>query len=254
MKEQWTRLCLVAALICFVQPASAENIQLSTLEWPPFVGAGLPNGGMNAALVRKVLETQGHTLELDFVPWKRAVNSARMGQTHGYMPEYPSDGNAEIEADFACSNSIGESVVGLVQNRQNPIDWSTLNDLEAHVIGVVDGYLNEAEFDQRVAEGRIKVETSNSDMLNLRKVAAQRMPLAVIDRAVMDYLLVIDRRDQGNAHPVLEFNAKPLGVNTLHVCFSRKRDGEALRAGFDEALATIDVEAFNKNYLATAKF
>lgn len=249
-----TKLLPALVLFCLALPGNAETIRLSTLEWPPFVGKDLPEEGMNAALVRTVLAALGHTLELDFLPWKRAINDAAQGRTHGYLPEYPSAGNAEIEASFACSESIGESVVGLAQNRQAPIVWSSVADLDAYSVGVVDGYLNEAAFDQRVAEGRIKVEVAKSDILNLRKVAMGRMPLAVVDRAVMDYLLVLDRRDNGTAHPVLEFNAKPLGVNSLHVCFSRARDGIALRDAFNAGLAAIDVAAHNHTYLSTAKF
>ncbi len=227
--------------------ARADSITLSTLEWAPFTGTGadLPGQGMTTTLVRQVVEAMGYTLVTQFMPWKRAVAVAEDGRTDGYFPEYPP--YPEVLEKFACTASIGESELGFVQHSEAPVTWTGLEDLTDHVIGTVDGYLNEERFDAWVADGRLTVSPVRSDELNLRKVKARRIPLAIMDRAVMRYLLFLEG---DAAHPVLEFNPKPLAINTLHVCFTRANpDAEAMVAAFDAALAGIDVESLSNVYL-----
>src|SRR3546814_17680884 len=69
-------------------------------------------------------------------------------------------------------------------------DLTTLDDLHALSIAVVRGYTNTREFDARVADRRLTVEPAIDDLTNLRKLASGRVRLAVLDAAVIGYLLV----------------------------------------------------------------
>jgi polar amino acid transport system substrate-binding protein len=132
--------------------------------------------------------------------------------------------------------------LGLVENKEVPISWNTIDDLgeQQYLIGTVLGYANTDEFDEKAGTGWINVVPADDDLTNLRRLLRQRIDAAVIDRLVLSYLLATepsleDGRDR------LAFDEKPLEEKTLFLCFNDTEKGRALRDRFNEGLAKIDV-------------
>src|SRR3990167_6079785 len=73
--------------------AAAEIIRLASLEWPPYTGAQLPDGGESTATLKAAFAAAGYQLEVDFLPWERALALAKAPNSGyaGYFPEYFSD-------------------------------------------------------------------------------------------------------------------------------------------------------------------
>jgi polar amino acid transport system substrate-binding protein len=112
---------------------------------------------------------------------------------------------------------------------------------------VVLGYSNGQAFDQLVKGGKLQIDTSVSDTLNLKKLLAGRIRAVVIDKAVLRYLLSADptlSRDRAK----LAFNDKPLAVLTLHVCFQRTPLGLKLKQSYDAALRETDIAKIENAY------
>lgn len=220
--------------------AEGQTFKLTSLEWPPFSGKDLPQQGGSIAVAKAAFEAQGDSLEVTFLPWKRAVQRGLEAPGYvGYFPEYYS---ADLEDKCLFSDPSGASPLGLVERKEAPISWASLDDLKAYKIGTVAGYVNTADFDALAAEGALKIQEATDDITNLRKVAAGRIDTAVVDANVMNYLLatdasLVDVKDQ------LQFNAKPLESKKLYVCFRRTPEGEAAKAIYDAGLAQIDADA-----------
>lgn len=245
----FARRLFAAALFCAATtPAAASDYTLTTLEWPPFVGADLPQGGASAAVVRAAYAAVGAEVEIVFAPWQRAVSLAREGEqaVAAVFPEY-----ARADDDWSvCSPSIGTSPLGFAENVESPVAWATLEDLKPFHIGVVDGYANTDAFDAMMAAGDLKTDGAPDDVANLRKVAAGRLDLAVVDQNVMRHLAAADPKIDGDR---IRFNAQPLEMKTLHVCFGRHAAGEAARGAFLRGLEQIDPEAVMADYFAAAQ-
>ncbi|MFD2263695.1 substrate-binding periplasmic protein [Lacibacterium aquatile] len=242
-----TALALVYALPVFAQDKVAK---LTSLEWPPYSGAALKDGGATVAVARAAFEAVGWKIEVKFVPWKRAVEMAKQGDdgTVGYFPEY-----FDAEAsDFNFSVSMGNSPLGLVQPADKPVVWSSIADLKgAQPIGVVDGYLNTPEFDAAVASGTLKVDTVSDDTLNVKKVAAGRIKAAVIDQHVLGWYLKNDASLKGLADRVA-FNEKPLAIKTLHIAFGKNARADAARAALEAGLEKIEIDRIvNDHFVAS---
>lgn len=230
-------LSVAAVLAALTAPALAADLHLTTLEWPPYSGAGLTDMGASVAVARAAAEASGDALKVEVLPWQRAVQTGLEQPGYvGYFPEYHS---AELEATCAFSDSLGDSPLGLVERAAEPVAWQTLDDLKPHVIGTVQGYVNTADFDAMAASGALKVEPVVDDLTNLRKVGGGRIPAAVIDRNVMAYLLKHEA-SLADAAGVLQFNGRLLENKTLHVCFRKDADGLAARDRFNAGLAKID--------------
>lgn len=239
-------LCLALASI----PAqAADTVWLTSLEWPPYVGEQLAEQGASAVVVREALTSAGKELKIGFYPWARAVETAKKDQNFiGYFPEYYAK---EIEAEFIFSDSIGTSPLGFVQNAASPVSWSSLADLKGKTIGTVQGYVNTAEFDAMAASGELTVEPSSSDATNIKKLAAGRIDMAVIDKSVLAYLLATDPDLKALAAQV-SFNDKLLEEKTLHVCFRRTDAGQAAADALNAALGQVDPAAIQKAYFDKA--
>ena len=241
-------LALLFTSILAVSPGWCGDrvVVLTSLEWPPYCGASLPGGGVTTRVVRAAFEEAGYRVEIRFLPWQRAMDQARENpDVAAIFPEY---GSGPVDADFLSSDVIGTSSVGFVEVIGRAVDWETLEDLSRYRLGTVKGYLNTEDFDRMAARGVLQIDSSVSDLLNLRKVMAGRVDLAVVDVNVFRYLAREDPALSRERHR-LRVNPRLLGVNTMHVHFRRGQAGERLLRDFNRGLGRIDVEGMQRRYL-----
>ncbi|OYQ32388.1 hypothetical protein CHU95_16425 [Niveispirillum lacus] len=212
---------------------AGHTVRLSSLDWPPFSGESLPNRGLSTAIVERTLKRAGLALAVEFMPWQRAVNTGlRTPGYAGYFPEYQT---AASEAKCLLSTPIGSSPLGFAERVGAPVSWRSLSDLAGRRIGTVRGYVNTDAFDRAAADGILTVEPAVDDATNLRKLAAGRLDMAVIDGNVLSHLLATDP-DLRSLRTGLRFNDRLLEDKSLHVCFRPDVVGRVLRQRSDEAL------------------
>jgi polar amino acid transport system substrate-binding protein len=235
---------LSAAFLILSAPVMAAEINLASLDWPPYTGEKLAEQGISSQVVRAVFAQAGITTNFKFLPWQRAVDTARSDTSFvGYFPEY-----ADPTSPCLFSDPIGNGPLGFAEQRSKPINWSSLSDLKNTKIGVVAGYVNTAEFDQMVAAGQLKTDQATSDELNLLKLANGRFDLAVVDQNVMQYLQKTSPKLKPLASK-LQFNSKPLEDKTLHVCFTNSPAGKQALQQFNTALKQLDIQQLNQQAL-----
>ena len=173
-----------------------RGVVLTSLEWPPYCSASLPGGGITTRVVRAAFQEAGYRVEVRFLPWQRAVEQAR--ENPGVAAVFPEYGSGRPDIDFLTSDVIGLSTLGLVEVVDRPVDWRTLDDLSRYRLGTVKGYLNTDAFDRMAVRGAFEIDSSVSDLLNLRKVMVGRVDLAVADVNVFRYLGQADRPCAGS--------------------------------------------------------
>lgn len=239
---------LLAVLAAAGARAEEAAVRLTSLDWPPYAAAsGLTQNGASVAVAHAAFAAAGYRLEVAFYPWQRAVQMGTADPDYaGYFPEYFS---ASLQDRCAFSAPMGSGPLGFAERREAPVAWTTLDDLRGIPIGTVQGYVNTDEFDARAASGALKVDAAPDDATNLRKLAAGRIGLAVIDRFVLDYLLRADPALQPH-RDALAFNPRLLEDKGLFVCFQKTARGLALRQAFDAGLAKVDVAAIMRDYFA----
>ena len=222
----------------------AETVYLTSLAWPPYSDASLPDNGASIAVAKAAFKAMGHELEVDFFPWTRAVKLAEKPDSKyaGYFPEY------FYESDvFSFSEPMGEGPLGFVESIAKPINWSNYDDLKQYSIGVVQDYVNTEELDKRIASGEIKAPTVTSDDKNLLKVAAGRVDAAVIDANVFNYL-VNNNQSVAKVADKLQMNSKLMVKKKLYVAFKNTPEGKRWLDIFNQGLEKVDVESIMANY------
>ncbi|MBB4287695.1 substrate-binding periplasmic protein [Roseospira goensis] len=210
---------------------------MTSLEWPPYAGESLPNGGFTVVGVRAAFEAMGHHLDVLFMPWPRAIATGLGEGFIGYFPKYYSAEAARTSCAF--SDPMPSGPVGFVVPADSSVMWHTLDDLKDKEIGVVAGYVNTVAFDEAVADGRLTVMPANDDLTNVRKVAARRLDMAVIDPHVLEWLLVQHPELRGR----VEMHPRLLEDKNIYICFQKTVAGERARRIFNAGLARVDMRA-----------
>lgn len=238
MKGRIVAGVLVASILMASAPIHADTLYLTSLEWPPYSSANMPSQGASVAVAKAAIESMGHELVVEFFPWSRAMVLATNNPKYGgYFPEYYYESE-----DFVFSDSMGKGPLGFVENVDNPVEWSSLDDLTSVQIGVVQDYINTEALDQMIADGQISVQTVRSDAQNVLKVASGRVDMAVIDSNVLSYLLENDS-SVAMAIGKVQMNDTLLVEKNLYIAFKNNAEGLKWRDIFNQGLTRIDVDA-----------
>lgn len=232
--NKWCIAVLVS--LCFmvfsVPVFSAEKtISLVTLNWEPYAGETLQNFGFCSEIVKKAFEKKGYAVTIEFKPWKRVLHETETGKYDALFLAYYSEERAKT---YGMSDPFAESVLGFFKQKGKDIAYNGLEGLKDYTIGVTLGYVNTKEFDEA---DFLKKETSPTDEASLKKLAAGRVDLAVVDKYIGAHLMNTTFPEGKES---LEFVSTPLALNPLHLCVSKAKEGwEEKLADFNEGLKMI---------------
>jgi len=236
-------ICLVA--LCGTAGSPLRVIYLTTLEWPPYTSETLPDKGACVAVAKAAFAAMGYTLEVTFYPWQRCIYTAMNDKRYsGYFPEYYAEDRKE---NFIFSDPMGEGPLGFVEQKQKPIHWKKLSDLEELRIGTVSGYVNTSEFDQKAGRDELRIEPVVDDVTNLKKLLVNRIDIAVMDKYVFQYLINTDH-SVAVGKEELQFNKRLLENKKLYICFRKDKEGEELTRIFNEGLKKINFRSIQNDY------
>ena len=216
---------------------------MTSLLWPPYSGENLPQQGVTVAATQAIFKAMGYELVVDFYPWSRAIKLGLDSDSKylGYLPEYYSQ---ELDKTCHFSESVGTGPLGFAQLKSKPIKWNTLEDIaQLPRVGIVQDYVNTQEFDQKIRDGSIKGDVSTSDLMNLKKLAAGRIPLVVIDKYVLAYLLA-NTSELKDVKTQIEFNDKILEDKYLYLCFKDTPQAKKMKDLFDKGAHRVDMKSF----------
>ncbi|WP_428523848.1 substrate-binding periplasmic protein [Roseibium sp.] len=174
---------IVLALLTL--PAKADHITIVTEHLPPY--NYLEDGeaqGMSTEVVQAALEAAGHTYEIRFMPWARAYQIAL---TKPNTLVYSIARTNEREALFAWVGEIAPFGAALYQRADQPaVKLQQLRDARLLQVGVYRGDAKEAILRKN---GFQNLQTTEDDLLNLRKLLLGRIDLIAIDDSVIGPLL-----------------------------------------------------------------
>ncbi len=222
--------------------ARAEELQLTTLDWPPYSGA-IAQQGFLSVVLRQAYAHSGHTVQVQVYPWNRAVKTAMGGgdTVLGFYSASRAECNA---AKGITSDPIGYYQFGLAQRKGSTPQWQSTKDLGGKRIGVVEGYDNGPELTALMESKAVQADVAMNDLANLRKVLAQRVDYASVDLQVFSYL----QREDG-LHG-LELAKQPTtGRLPLYVCFNTSPRAQAMLQALNAGLKKVDIQAVAQSYV-----
>ena len=235
-------LLLAVALLSAIPASAAETWKIASLDWQPFSGKDLPEGGAGIAVLRAALKAEGIDLEVEFYPWSRALEKGAQTDFVGIYPSWPE----EVPEGFVGSASFFESPVGFVEPKGKPLVWSTLDDLAGKKIGIVQDYGNTVEFMQLVNSGVIDAKPVTDDLTNIRKVAGGRIDGAFIDLNNLEYFLMNDAK---NLAGKVQVNEKVIDSKDLLLSINQNFPEKDVNDIVVRGISKIDADQIIKDYM-----
>jgi len=179
-------LARTLALALSLSPAAAatgERLVIASCDFQPFYGESMKDAGPVAKVTRLALEAAGYQVEVRFLPWARVLKEGQAGKVDVIFGLWRS---AEREAWIAFSEPVLENQLGLMRRRGGALTETTLEGLKARgaVVGSVRGYANPPA----VAASGVALEEASADDANVRKLLANQIQVALIDRSIGAYL------------------------------------------------------------------
>jgi polar amino acid transport system substrate-binding protein len=175
-------LRLFALLAGFNATTQAAEVRLVTLEYPPYTSSQLSNGGSMLAVVERAFAATGNSVHIDVLPWARAQIELNHGKYDGLLPLWPNEIKA---ANLLSSRVLDYSELGFFVRADAPVKFTHLRELRGRRVGAARGYL----YPQSIMDAGIVPEDGATDLINLRKLAAKRFDLVLLERRVGEYLL-----------------------------------------------------------------
>jgi len=212
--------------------ADTKTIDLTTVNWAPFYGESLPNGGPVTALAKAAAEAVDHSVEVTFQSWRRAMALAKRGRHDGLLGAYHTE---ERENSFYFTSSFYTVKVGFIARDDLGItQYDSLRDLESYTIAYNKGWAYPENF---LNAEYLKKDATSDRTKNIKKLIHGRVDLVAMSHGNF-------RTEVGkisNASPDDFVFIDPLLMEgSLHMAISKKiENGRAIARHLDEGLQTI---------------
>jgi polar amino acid transport system substrate-binding protein len=230
-----------------VDRASAEEIiTIATLEYAPWTGKNLKSNGFVNHVISEAFQRRGYTVKFTYLPWKRAVTETKNGQYSALSYAYWSK---DREKEFFLSDPISEEKIVLFHLKSNPIkDWKTLDDLKNYKFGATRGYTYTVEFWKAAESKRLKVDVTNTDKQNFKKLLAGRID--IFPSGLVNGNSILQKEFDASKSHLLSFHPKPLSKTTGHLAFTKSRkNSESLLRIFNQGLAKLKQEGLFDKFM-----
>ncbi|MFW5837887.1 MAG: substrate-binding periplasmic protein [Desulfovibrionaceae bacterium] len=204
---------------------------LSTDPWAPFYHPDLEDQGFFTELARRAFRKRGYAVDIDFTPWKRALKTARFGQSQGVLGAYY---KTERTLNFMYSDVVSHSELVFYALAGSGVRIESLEDLRELRVGAIRGYHYTRAFDE--ADFFVKEPVDRLEQ-NIEKLVRGRIDAFVASSKVTRWIL-----SQRLPHyaDLLEKTGPPLDVKGLYVLISRAvPNRRELIEDFNAGLAAI---------------
>ena len=175
-------ILLSCLLISLNVSARAADVRLATLEYPPYSSQLLPEGGSLVELTTRAFAATGHSVQIDFLPWARARAELRKGNYDGILLLWPEE---IVSEKLIASRPLLYSELGFFVRRDTPVAFTELAQLAGRRVGVARGY----DYPEQLLDAGFVSEEGVDDLTNLRKLAAGRYDLVLLEQQVGLHLL-----------------------------------------------------------------
>ena len=207
-----------------------KTLTLVSTDYPPYFASDLSEGGTLTAIARAAFKAEGYDMDVVYRPWARVMYEVKNGEHDGVLAVWYS---ADREDFLAYSDSVAQTKIGFYGRRNKPIKVNDLASLHSYTVGTVRGYANPPSFDA----ANLHTEEVVDDLTNLKKLAAERIDLALIDMALAHWLISKNLPASGSKISALE---PPVETMPLYIGISRKLpDYAKVVADFNRGLTKI---------------
>ncbi len=199
--------------------------------WPVLMDPHAEKQGLVIEVAREALHSEGITLEVDFVPWTRAMAMIKQKRVDILVGAWFTDARNEY---LLYSQPLFSSAVKFIKKRSLNFQYTSMNDLDGLRVGTIDSYQYNQEF---LAKKSIERIPADSLLVNIQNLVAGRIDLVIDDQFVLRHTLNQHIHDwQKN----IQFVDQALTEKKIYLATNRSSpDSEAIIAAFNTGLKKL---------------
>ena len=226
MSAKKSSLVLVSILagLAFAAQAAAQPVKVVTFPIPLMVESA--DKGVFIELVKLLGARAGKQLDIQVLPTKRAVETFLSGQADCFLPALDVMFPSPVEASSEMYSKIDFAFV-----RKGDKVPKTIAELEGKTVGITLGYPYVKELTDNP---KIKIEVSESDVVNMKKLASGRIDLFVVEEQSGKTAMT-----ESGVEGIVYDPASPLSSQKVYLAFQKNAAGKLLAGQFSAALAAI---------------
>lgn len=238
--------CLGASLPSDAKEVAKTKIVLATWDWAPYYARELPDGGAATEIVEMSFRRAGYELQVEWVPWARAIEKAKEGEYDGVLGCWYTDERAGF---FSYSKPFLHNEIVFFKRRGEAIHYKSFRDVTAYRIGVTR---NSGPHEWLKAKHFSNLDIVGDANLNIKKLMAKRFDLIADEKMGVLYIL---KHQYPGWKDALEILDPPLRVDNLHIMISKKnRAHQKIVSDFDRGLLEIRQDGTFQKILAKHGF
>ncbi len=120
--------CLIVAAFLITIFATAEDLQVVTLEYPPYASSTLKENGWAWKVVQEASARGKIDAKLTFMPWARALEETKKGNMDAL---YLANKNPEREKWAVFSDKVGAVISVMWVQKEKGVTFNSMEDLKA---------------------------------------------------------------------------------------------------------------------------
>lgn len=225
--------CIFALVLLLLLPATGQAeraLHLAIAPLEPYADEALPGKGWVPVALAQALKSTDYTLDLHFMPFRRALSITQQGEADIMLPLYWSESRNKT---LLFSEPLGISQTALFYLAERPLKYTAIEDLTDLRIAVLRGATVSPTFDR--AHHFTRIEATSYEQL-VKMLLAGRADALVGDVFVV---LALCERLTGNRDALHQISP-PLVEPGVHLAISRKLpDAEPLLASINQQLAQL---------------
>lgn len=181
MKMILTSIFLIATLVSF--SVSAEKVIAAGDPWPPFLDPDSSGNGLVFEIADLAFKTQGYKLEMEFVPWARAIRGVKEANYDVLLATWYTE---ERNGYLRYSEPYLENEIKFIQRLEDNFEYQGLASLTGKNVGIVRDYGYGDEF---LNATNFKRAEANNLLQNVKKLVSGRIDLTLEDEIVSRAIL-----------------------------------------------------------------
>ena len=241
------KILLIHLFLLLTLPVQAkERVVLSSLEWPPFTSATLPNQGFFNEIVIEAMAREGYAVEIEYVPWARAVLRAKQGKSDGVSFIYFSEERLNY---FSYTVPIFRSNEDFVTVQGTDFNWNgDFSSIKNNTVSVLRGSIAA----QKIEGAGIQVMQSADQVDDMNLVLKGRIDAMLIPHQIFFYRLKKQFPDFDRTQ--IRVATPPMNSYKSYVVFSKKHPHyQQLTAAFNRGFSTMQADGTLDEILNRAK-
>ncbi|MBF0573715.1 MAG: transporter substrate-binding domain-containing protein [Desulfamplus sp.] len=231
VRKVWIMVLLLIVFLPISTIAEQKKIVILGTDWEPYTGGNLPENGFFSEIAVKSLEKRGYKVEVKIVPWKRALETTKLGNSDGLLGASFTEERTKF---FHYPKYYWESASHFFMKRGKQKNFTTIEALCPATIGILAGSFYEERFKKIEC---IKLDPAPSVNLNIRKLIGGRFDYLLESKDSVNYIMKKEFPSEiDSIQPLLP----PYEIDRIFLVFSKKNPNyQQISDDFDKGVKMI---------------